>query len=84
MKRVRITTVAMENQLSTTYQMSVALVIRHAMHMRCIILSVASLALSCYSTLSHEWQNFRGKKIEYKICVLFSLQLLFETFLNQR
>ena len=62
----------------------VALIIQHAEQMRCIILPVTCLALSYFSTLSHEWQNFQKKKkgaLNVKYVFWFSLPLLPETFL---
>ena len=49
----------------------VALLIRHAKLMRHIVSSLtASLATSHFSTLSHQRQDFREKKvIEHKTCV---------------
>jgi len=51
---------------------SVVLVIQHAKRMRRIILlSVTSLALLFFSTLSHKWYDFRKKKvIEHEVCGL--------------
>ena len=37
-----------------------------------------------FSTLSHKWHDFLNKIIEHKICVLYSLQILSETFLILR
>jgi len=49
----------------------VALVIQHAMRMRCIILpSVACPPLLYFSTLSHKQHDFRQKEIEHKKCVV--------------
>jgi hypothetical protein len=57
--------------ISTTYSecVPVALVIKHAQLMRRILPSVAFLALSCFSTLSHKRRGFRKKVIEHKIFV---------------
>jgi hypothetical protein len=51
----------------------------------CTVLpSVACLALPHLFALSHKPQNFRKKHTEHKMYLLFSLQLLSETFLIQR
>jgi len=43
---------------------SIALVIQHAKHMHCILLSnVVFLAVSYFFTLSYKWQNFQKKNI---------------------
>jgi hypothetical protein len=76
----------LEKTMRITYSqcVSVALVIKHAKRMSCIILSsVASLALLYFSTLSHKQHDCRKKVTEYKICV-FSLELLSEKFLILR
>jgi hypothetical protein len=46
---------------------------------RTVLSSVASLAVSCSSTLSHTRHNFR-KKLIIKCAFLFSLHLLSEPF----
>ena len=52
--------------------MSVAAVIQHAWRMRGIILlSVACLVLTYFSTLSHKRLDIREKVFEHKICFYF-------------
>jgi len=64
---------------------SLALVIQNAMRMRRVIFtSVACLVLLYFFILAHKWHDFRKKVTEYKIYILFSLQLLSETFLIVR
>jgi hypothetical protein len=49
---------------------SVALVIRHAMRIRCIIFSsVAYPATQYFSALCQKWQDFRRNVIEHKMCL---------------
>jgi len=51
--------------------MSISLVIQHVVRMRRIILlSVACLAVTYFSTFSHQQHSFREKVIEYNMCVL--------------
>jgi hypothetical protein len=60
--------------ISTTNSecVSVALVIQHAMRMRCIILpSVACPALKHFSTLSHKRHDFRKRRHSTKMCFAF-------------
>jgi hypothetical protein len=61
-----------ENAISVTYSkcVFVAFVIQHAMRVRRIISSVASLAVPLFSTLSHKRPDFRENVIEHKIRVL--------------
>ena len=60
-----------ERAMSITHSecMSVALFIQRAIHTRCIILSVASVALPYFSKLCHTWQDFRNKKVTDQISV---------------
>jgi hypothetical protein len=55
LRRVCVTVVAVEKQLSVSYSefVSVALNIQHSMRMRRVILSAACLAVSYIFTLSH-------------------------------
>jgi hypothetical protein len=61
----------------------VALIIQHEIRMRRIVLSVACLAVPYFPTLSHKRHDFLKDFTNTK-CVLFSLQLLSETFLVLR
>jgi hypothetical protein len=55
------------------------------MRLRRVKLSyVTSPILPYFSALSHKRDNFRKNIMEYKMCVLFFLQLLSETFLILR
>jgi hypothetical protein len=77
LKRFRVTTSAVEKQLIVTYSeyVSVALFIQHAKRMgHDTFSSVAFPVLPYFSTLSHKWCDFRGKKkiIEREMCALTS------------
>jgi hypothetical protein len=62
--------------------MCIAAFIRRAKRMRHVVLpSVMCLVLPYFSTLPHKQNGVREKVAEHKMCVYFSLQLLFETFL---
>ena len=65
--------------ITVTYlvRVSAALVSQHAKRMRRVTLTVACLALPCFSTLSHKPHDFREKKLNIKCA---SLQDSSETF----
>ena len=64
MTGIRVTTVAVRKAVLNTACVFVALVIQHVKRMRRVILSfVASPALQHFATLSHNRQDFRGKKV---------------------
>jgi hypothetical protein len=71
MCRVRITIVAVEKHYVTYFEcVFLALIIQHAKRMRRIILlSVTSLALPYFYTLTHEWHILGKKIIERKMCL---------------
>ena len=65
----------------------VALITLYAKHMCHIILSsLTCLSLTCLSTLSHKWNDFKKKKkvIGHKMCVWIFCAPLSETFLILR
>ena len=65
--------------------MSVALFTQHAKRMRHIrFMSVASLTVPYFSTLSHKGRDFRKKSIENKKCVLIFSTTQSEKFLIPR
>ena len=59
----------------------VVLFFQHATRMRCIILSVACLALLYFPTLSHKRHDILNKVIDQKMCLFIFLIRLSETFL---
>ena len=82
LKRVRVTTVAVEKQLRFTYSQSelVALVFQSGKRARLVILScVACLALPYFSALSHKGTNFEKELLKTKYLLCFSVQILSET-----
>jgi len=87
MRRVRVTTVAVEKQyVLHNLTASAVLFIRHAKRMRRIIFSpFACWALPYFSTLSHKRRIFGGENLMNIKCVSsFYLLLLCEPFLILR
>jgi hypothetical protein len=84
LRHVRVTTVAVEKQKVLHILcvcVSVALVIQHAVRMRCIIFSsVACPATQNISALSHKWHDFRGNVIEHKMCLLIFFTIMSKIF----
>ena len=63
----------------------VTLVIHQARRRRLITSPVTPLVAQYFSTLPHQWHDFRGgKNIEYKMCVLIFSANLSATFLILR
>jgi hypothetical protein len=74
LRRVRITIVAVKKAISITYSecLFVALVIQHAKSMRHIILlSVACLILSYFSTLSDKRHDTQKSLLNVTLCLDF-------------
>ena len=82
MWRVRVTIVAVQKQyvLHTPDSMSVALVIQHTMCISHIILSVASLDLTYFSTLFHKIYRILKMLLSIHCVFRFSLQLCLKYF----
>jgi hypothetical protein len=53
-------------------------------HVPYLLISVSSLALSYFSTLSHKWHDFGRKLLNTKYVFWFSVQPLYKTFLILR
>jgi len=81
LRHIRATTAVVDKQsVLHTVRMSVDLGIQHAMSCS-LFSSVAFPAVQYSATLSHKRHNFRKTKaIEYRMCVLFSLQLCLKHF----
>jgi hypothetical protein len=62
--------VLLHGSVGVSMSVRVVLLIQHAMYMRHIVTSfVFSQAQQHFSTQSHKRYDFRGKDIEYKMCV---------------
>jgi hypothetical protein len=59
----------------------VALLIQHATLHHIAVSGLSGSIIQFFSTFSHKRYDFRKKVAEHKMCILFSQQLLFETFL---
>jgi hypothetical protein len=85
LRRVRETTVTVEKQCVTYSEyVFIALFIQHAMPMsHIVLLSEACPTLPYLPTLFHKQHSFRERLLNVQ-CLLFSLQILSETFLIPR
>jgi len=84
-RRVYVTIVDKEINVTYSACVSAALIIQHPLRMRCTLLSpMACLAIPYFSTLSHQLHDSREEVIEYKMCVLIFSTILSETFLILR
>ena len=82
MSTVRATIVAVEKQ-QVLHIVFVTLVIKHAMYMHRIVICGLSDSTALFH-ITHKQHNFREKIIQRKMCVLFSLKLMPETFVILR
>jgi len=55
---------------SIAYSECVSVALLCSVQCACVVLSVASLALPYFATLSHKWHDFQKKIIELEMCVL--------------